>query len=108
MKPTRGTANPPEGPEPITTDTPCACPGCSLHTGPCLAKHLHRYPATRTIVHLKATEDGPLCPFCLLASTRPGSNGTATRAALRRPCALGEQDDLFDVAPYAVEGREVR
>jgi hypothetical protein len=98
MKPTRSNANPPDQ---LAENIPCGCSGdCGLHTGPCPARHLHRYPGTKTTVHLQATGRGPRCPFCLLAATRPNSASPQTAAALRRPSADGAQDDLFDTTPY--------
>ncbi|GAA2735970.1 hypothetical protein [Actinocorallia aurantiaca] len=100
MKPTRSNANPPD-PSTPSAGSPCGCSGsCGLHPGPCPAKQFHRYPGTRTTVHLEATEDGQRCPFCLLAATRPNAASQMTAAALRCPSADGDQDDLFDTTPY--------
>jgi hypothetical protein len=99
MKPT---TNPPDTAE-LTAGTCCDCPGdCGLtHDGPCAAKHLHRFPGTRTTVHLETTPAGFRCPYCLLAATRPNAISERTAAALRRPgAAEAAQDDLFDVTPY--------
>ncbi|GAA2726733.1 hypothetical protein GCM10010439_30220 [Actinocorallia aurantiaca] len=105
MKPTRGNTNPPEAnTSPLKPGQQCSCAGpCALHEGPCLSRHLRYFPGTRTRVYLDAQREGR-CRFCLLATDRPNTVSSTVQAALRRPFAQGQQDDLFDTAPYQRTG----
>ncbi|RAY16377.1 hypothetical protein DPM19_05735 [Actinomadura craniellae] len=92
-------------PDGITTGTPCGCTGCAAHEGPCRSLHQFRHPQTKTAMYLEDTERGPRCPYCLLVTTRPGATGQRAAAALERPAAAGQQDGLFDAAPYRTRHR---
>jgi hypothetical protein len=101
--------NPPAEPGRIAPGEPCACAGgCGLHSKECPAKHLHRFPGTKTITHLDRTPAGVRCPYCKLAETRPTATSDRAEAAMRRPNETAEQDDLFNAELYRVPKAKTR